>query len=226
MNDAAARASRLTRGQRLRAWLHMLFADHAVFRYWFNTRRQVAPGFYRSSHPLPHQLRAGARAGVRAVLSLRGDEAHIGSNRLERELCAELGLQLVHFPIGSRDAPSREQVLRLAQLFRELPRPLWVHCKSGADRAGLASAIYLMLEEKQPLERALRELRFWPYGHVRQAKTGILDHFFECYRVARDARGVDFLSWIERDYDREAVRASFHESWWARQIVDRVLKRE
>ncbi|MDR3416502.1 MAG: tyrosine-protein phosphatase [Nevskia sp.] len=216
----------LTPWRRLLAWLNMLFVDHSIFRFFFNTRQRIAPGCYRSSHPMPYQLRAAARAGVRSVLSLRGDEVHIGSNVLEIETCRELGLVLAHQPIGSRDPPERHQVVRIKQLFDELPRPLLLHCKSGADRAGLVSAMYLLVEEKQPIEVAMRQLSFWRHGHVHQAKTGVLDHFLECYRDHYRAHGTPFMEWIERDYDRDAVRASFHSSWWANKLVDTVLRRE
>ena len=223
---SASTPAPLTPWRRFRAWLNMLFLDHSIFRFFFNTRHAIADDCYRSSHPMPYQLRAAKRAGVRAVLSLRGDEAHIGSNVLEIETCREQGLVLVHNPIGSRDPPERQQLLRIKQLFDELPRPLLVHCKSGADRAGLVSAIYLLVEKQQPLEVAMRELSLWRHGHVHQAATGVLDHFLECYGEHHRLHGTGFMDWVEHHYDREVVRASFHASWWANKLVDGLLRRE
>lgn len=211
---------------RFAAWMNMLWIDHSIFRFFFNLRSRVAPGVYRSSHPMPYQLSAAAAAGVKTVLNLRGADAHIGSNRLEWDACQRLGLKLVHFPLSSRDAPEPEEVLGLKRLFDTLEKPLLLHCKSGADRAGLVSALYLLLEERQPLDVAMHQLRFWWHGHVRQAKTGILDHFFECYGVEHERDGIEFLDWIEQRYDRDAVRKSFRAQWWASQLVDRVLRRE
>jgi protein tyrosine phosphatase (PTP) superfamily phosphohydrolase (DUF442 family) len=212
--------------KRLRVWLNMLFVDHSIFRFFFNTRRLVASGAYRSSHPMPYQLRRAKRAGVRSVLSLRGVETSIGSNVLEWETCHEQGLVLTNYPIGSRDAPGRDQLQVIARLLAEMPKPLLIHCKSGADRAGLVSAIYLMLQEKQPLELARRQLRFWPFGHIKQAKTGVLDHFFDCYQEHHLAHGTGFMDWVEHHYDKETVVKSFHSSWWANKVVDWVLRRE
>ena len=212
--------------QRFRAWMNMLWIDHSIFRFFYNTRHRVTADLYRSSHPMPYQIRAARRVGVRSVLNLRGSDTHVGSNLLEWETCSLAGLPLAHYQIGSRDAPSRENVLQLKALLEELPRPILVHCKSGADRAGLTCALYLLLEENQPLETALRQLSFWRFGHVRQAKTGILDHFFEHYRRHRDQHGTGFLDWVTHHYDREAVRTSFHSNWWANQLVDRLLRRE
>ena len=161
-----------------------------------------------------------------SVLSLRGDETHVGSNVLEMDACAEQGLVLANYPIGSRDAPDKKQVKRIVELFREMPKPLLLHCKSGADRAGLVSAIYLLTEKNAPVDEAIHELRFWPHGHVRQAKTGILDHFLDTYREHYRAHGTAFMDWIEHHYDRQAVRDSFHSSWWANRLVDGILRRE
>lgn len=207
-------------------WNKMLWADHSFFRFVFNTRSQIAPGVYRSSHPMPYQLRSAQRAGVRTVLNLRGPEQHVGSNQIEWDACRRLGLKLVHFPIGSRDAPSREQVLTLIELLGTLPRGLLIHCKSGADRAGLASTIYMLVYAGQPLDQALKQLSFWRHGHVHQAKTGILDHFFEHYRLYCAQQPIGFEDWIRTVYDRKAVIESFHSSWWANKLVDAVLHRE
>lgn len=219
-------APQLTFWRRVYVWLNAIFYDHAFFRVFYNLRKQVVPGLYRSAHPMPYQLRAAARAGVKTVLNLRGSEAHIGSNVLEWEACEQAGLKLLHFPMRSRDAPTREEILGLDALFASQPRPILIHCKSGADRAGLASALYLLLRENAPLEVALKQMEFWQHGHVRQAKTGVLDHFFEVYRAYHAAHGTPFREWVETVYDRDAVNASFHASWWANQVVDKILRRE
>ncbi len=216
----------LTCWQRFKAWLNMLFLDHSLFRFFYNTRLSVTPELYRAGHPMPYQLRAAQRAGVRTVLSLRGAESHVGSNRLEWDTCKRIGLRLVHFPIGSRSEPSREQMLGLIKLLDTLPKPLLVHCKSGADRAGLASTTYLLMRGER-LERAMKQMDFWRHGHIRQAKTGVLDHFFESWRDWRDTHpGARFQDWVANHYDAAAVRASFHSSFWANQLVDRILRRE
>lgn len=212
--------------RRLGVWLNAVFVDHAFFRVFYNLRKQVAPGLYRSAHPLPYQLRAAARDGIKTVLNFRGPEDTIGSNVLEWQACEQAGLKLLHFPLRSRDAPTREEILGLDALYAELPRPILIHCKSGADRAGLASALYLLLRESAPLDVALKQMEFWQHGHVRQAKTGVLDHFFEVYRQHHAQHGTPFREWVEKHYDRDAVNASFHASWWANQLVDKILRRE
>jgi protein tyrosine/serine phosphatase len=100
-----------------------------------------------------------------------------------------------------------------------------MHCKSGADRAGLMSVLYLHFRQGEPIDRALRMLSL-RYGHMRQGKTGILDYFFERYLSDGAAKGMTLLEWVDKDYDPEALRAEFHSQWWANLIVDKILRRE
>jgi len=217
----------LTPWLRFKAWLNMLFLDHSFFRFIYNTRLAVTPELHRCGHPMPYQLRAAKRAGIRTVLSLRGNEQHLGSNQLEWDTCKRIGLKLVHFPLPSRSAPSRQQVLGIIELLTTLPKPLLIHCKSGADRAGMVSTIYLILQG-QPLKPAMRQqMAFWRHGHLRQAKTGVLDHFLKAWGSWQAAHpGADFKDWAENHYDEEAVKASFRSNFWANQLVDKILRRE
>ena len=69
------------------------------------------------------------------------------------------------------------------------------------------SALYLLLVEKQPVETAMQQLSL-RYGHVRQAKTGVLDKFLETYRDFNLQHKTDFLTWARQHYDRDSVIAS------------------
>ena len=52
-----------------------------------------------------------------------------------------------------------------------------MHCKSGADRAGIASCLYLIYKQNM-MFYATKQLSF-KYLHIKYAKTGILDYLFE-----------------------------------------------
>lgn len=216
----------LTTAQRLGAWWRMLFGDYAVFRWFFNLRREFAPGVYRSGHPMPYQLRRAARDGVKTVLSLRTPDPQLASNRLEWDAARRCGMRVVHLPLASREAPFPAEILGLVAAFQQLDHPLWIHCKSGADRVGFAAAVYRLAVLHRPISDARRELRFWWHGHVRQARTGILDAVLRCYAQANARRPVDFVAWVRSSYDRTTIRRSFSEQWWARVLVDRLLRRE
>jgi protein tyrosine/serine phosphatase len=107
--------------------------------------------------------------------------------------------------------------------FATMRAPALVHCKSGADRAGLAAGLFVLLQGGTTKE-ALRQLSL-RFGHIKQSKTGILDAFFLTY--AREAEGrKDFLDWVREDYDENALRAAFKAGKLAGFVNDRVLRRE
>ena len=181
------------------------------------------PGrLYRSSHPTPGQLaRAIRRVGLRSVVNLRGEKPN-ASNVLSLEAARGLGLAHAFMAFESRGAPHRDRVLRFHDMYRRLAFPALLHCKSGADRAGLAAGLALLFEGGTAAA-ALAQLS-WRFGHVRQSNTGILDAFFHSYAAVETQFG--FLDWVESSYDETALRAGFRAGSAARFFTDRVLARE
>jgi hypothetical protein len=109
-------------------------------------------------------------------------------------------------------------------LFTEMNLPAMMHCKSGADRAGLMAALYLLIVEKRPAREAAKQLA-WKYGHVKQAKTGLLDAFFAAYFPYED-RGMAFFDWVDEIYDPDAITRDFKAKGWAVRLTDSILHRE
>ena len=209
---------------RLAAHLDMLFVDHGIFRVLWTAQHPVTPELIRANQPSPFHLARAKGRGIRTVINLRGARP-CGSYALEEEACRRLGLTLENFPVNSRDAPRKDVIHGTRNLFERISYPALMHCKSGADRAGFMSVLYLMLQKNVPVEHALRHLSL-RYGHVRQAKTGILDFFFESYRAANAQGPKPFLRWVDESYDPAALKAHFMSKWWANALVDRVLRRE
>lgn len=209
---------------RVRAWINMIFVDHAIFRFIYLNHHRVTPKLWRAAQPAPHDIRWFARQGVRTVVYLRGGREH-GSWPLEREACQAAGLTLTEFTARSREAPDKETLLRAADFFDRLEYPALIHCKSGADRAGFVAALYLIVHEKRSASEALDQLH-WRYGHIRSSKTGVLDSFFERYRDEGEAKGMDFRTWVETVYDPVALQQQARSRFWSSLLVDRILRRE
>ena len=206
------------------AWIDSLFIDHAVLRLiWSNLATVIPNKVYRSNHPTPYRLRRMARRpGIRSVINLRG-KTQSGSDALSREAARELGLQFYDMAFESRGAPHKDRIMRLHGIYTSMPMPVVMHCKSGADRAGLASGLMVMFEGGTAAD-ALKQLS-WRFGHIKQAKTGILDAFF--LRYQREAEGrKPFLDWVRDDYDEAALKRDFHANGLASFIDDWVLAHE
>ena len=206
------------------AWADSLFVDHAVFRTVWDNFAEVVPGkLYRSNHPTPGRLRRLAeRHRLRTLINLRGHR-QCGSDALSRHAAARLGLRHIDMAFESRGAPHRDRILRFADIYRSLDAPALMHCKSGADRAGLASGLAILFEGGTAAE-ALRQLS-WRYGHFSRSRTGVLDAFFRRYAAEAEGR-APFLQWVEHGYDETALRRDFVAGGLASFVNDRVLVRE
>lgn len=207
-----------------------MLADHGVLRKLYANSHEISPGrLWRTYQPSPLDLERWAARGVKTVVNLRGPKA-CGVLFLEEEACKKLGLTLVNFRVYSREAPSREILHGARELFSQIDYPAIMHCKSGADRVGLMSALYLFLHEGRPLDEALQQLS-WRYGHVKAGKTGVIDAAFAAYRADAAARGAgmsqaDFFDWVDARYDPAAVKAAFRSRGWGDLLTEVILRRE
>jgi protein tyrosine/serine phosphatase len=213
-----------TGSQRLRAWLNMIFVDHGIFRILYLNKHQVNPRFWRAAQPTPGHIRVMSYQGIKTIINLRAGREH-GSWPLEKETCFECRITLMEFVLRSRGAPDKESLLELPAFFDSLTYPVLVHCKSGADRAGLMSALYLLIHERKSAAEAALQLSY-RYGHFRFAKTGILDAFIEDYAKNGEAKGIHFLDWVKNYYDPAQLEANFKPSFFSKIVVDGILKRE
>ena len=210
--------------ERGRAWVDSLLVDHAVFRVLWDNFATVIPGrLYRSNHPTPARLAAAMRRHrLRTLINLRGHR-RCGSDALSRQAAARLGLVHVDMAFESRGAPHRDRVLRFAELYRTLETPALMHCKSGADRTGLAAGLALLLEGGTAAE-ALAQLS-WRFGHFSRSRTGVLDAFFVRYATQAEGR-LSFLDWVRDEYDEAALKRDFVAGGLSSFVTDRVLRRE
>ncbi|MFN0218860.1 MAG: fused DSP-PTPase phosphatase/NAD kinase-like protein [Hyphomicrobium sp.] len=208
----------------LLCYIDMLIADFGVARAFYNNRHQISPDVWRSAQPAPRHIGWLARHGVKTVINLRGDQS-AGTRWLQERACARNGLRLVYFRVRSRVAPSREELLAIRELLQTVEYPIAVHCKSGADRAGLMSVIARHVREGVPIAAARDQLSL-RYGHIRQAETGVLGAVFDSYLADNSRRPIAFWDWVEQIYDAHELNRNFKAKRWASRLVNGVLRRE
>lgn len=210
---------------RKRARYELTWGDHGFLRARFRNLHQISPEMWRANQPSPeHIARYASELGLKTIINLRG-ESPKGYYLLEKEACAAHGVELVDFQVFSRDSPTRDVVRGAKALFDRIAYPALMHCKSGADRAGLMAVLYMHFRQGQPIEQAAEQLSF-KYLHIREGKTGMLDYFFETYLREGKPAGLSFLDWVETVYDRDKVKADFLKQWRGRLNIDRLLRRE
>lgn len=202
----------------------MLLTDHGIFRAAYLNRHRLDEHAQRAAQPTPGQIARLGRAGIKTIVNLRGAR-FCGSYALETEACDRAGITLVSYVLRSRAAPRPDEIRGAVDLLARIEYPMLLHCKSGADRAGLMSVLYLWLHRGVPLEIAKKQLS-WKYGHIRQAQTGVLDHFFESYLASNRESPIDFWVWLDTVYDPDALKAEYVSSKFADRLVDGILRRE
>jgi len=214
-----------TPGGRVKTYLDYMWKDHAYLRLGFSNAHWISDELVRANQPWPHQLAAWKARGVRTIVNLRGG-FDASFHALEKDACARLGLNLVDFTITSREVPSRDRVLGAKRLFETLEYPAMMHCKSGADRAGVMSVLYMHFRQGKTIREAMDQLHL-RYLHVRQGKTGVLDYTFERYLVEGEPAGMSFLEWVESPmYDPAGMKADFRSGKFGGFLTESLLKRE
>lgn len=124
-----------------------------------------AGAVYRSITLAPTQLAdVLATEHIRTVLNLRGANLYKEWYEKETDVLDRAGVQLINLPLKSSEEPSDALLSQLVAVLKDAPRPLLIHCKAGADRTGLASALYELLVVGKPAAVAAEQLSFW-YGH-------------------------------------------------------------
>jgi protein tyrosine/serine phosphatase len=210
---------------RAKTYADYLWNDHAYLRLGFSNAHWISEELVRTNQPWPHQLKAWKDRGVKTVINLRGG-FDASFHALEKDACRRLGLEMVDFTITSREVPSRERVRGATRLFETIAYPALMHCKSGADRAGIMSVLYMHFRKGRTIREAMDQLHL-RYLHVRQGKTGVLDYTFERYLEQGEPAGMSFLEWVESPmFDPAGMKADFRAGMWGNLLTERLLKRE
>jgi len=157
----------------------------SYFFYAFETSNfhAVTPGeAYRSAQPSGAGLEGYVnKYHIRSILNLRGKNP--GNRWYEEEISASRKLKIEHYDIAlsAGREPDEREVRALIQIFKYAPRPILIHCKAGADRSGLVSAMWKVVVDREPKVEAEKQLSIW-YGHIPVGKTYAMDRFFDKWR--------------------------------------------
>lgn len=118
---------------------------------------RVSDELFRSRQPDDDDMPALQVMGIKSILNLRefhDDSEHANGYALE--------LHRVPMNAGAINDEAMEQAL---MIIAQAKKPLLVHCWHGSDRTGAVVALYRMVFEGWPRERAIDEFVNGGYGY-------------------------------------------------------------
>jgi protein tyrosine/serine phosphatase len=125
----------------------------------------VAHQFYRSAQPDARDIREYALDyGIATIINLRGPNPNAGWYRDELAVTKQMGITHIDFRMSARHLLGPDRAEKLIAIMRAAKKPILVHCEGGADRSGLASALYVS-EIAHEGERAAERQLSIRYGH-------------------------------------------------------------
>lgn len=120
---------------------------------------------YRSAQLDKSSLRdVISRNGIKSILNLRGNNTGHDWYDNEIEVSSLLGVEHIDHGISANRRVPIQEMKQLLQQIERAPKPILIHCKAGADRTGLVSALYLA-RSGRPTEQVKGQLSFI-YGHI------------------------------------------------------------
>ena len=166
-----------------------------IFYCYLHNFYEVLPGQVYRSRQLSKQelIDVTHRYHIKSIINLRG--AHPGLVWYQEEMAAANDEHIMHYDIAlkSKTLPNPATLKDLTHLIASAPRPLLIHCQSGVDRTGLASAIalilanssmddvakqvsirYFVLSENSTGKQMLRQYNAWL---IKQGKTTSRENF-------------------------------------------------
>jgi protein tyrosine/serine phosphatase len=169
-----------------------------------NFHEVIAGDVYRSAQPSAEELEALIRRyGIRTVINLRGDNAEDDWYWEEKRTAERNGAVVVDVGLWGNSPADADQLRILVRTLDHGRPPFLLHCYSGADRAGMASVVALLLRSDTGLAEARGQLA-WFLGHNPLGKAGCHDRLFERYE-----------QWLR---DRQRRHAPRHLRHWVNEV--------
>ncbi|HMK49800.1 MAG TPA: dual specificity protein phosphatase family protein [Thermodesulfovibrionales bacterium] len=159
----------------------LLFASASYFLYMEeqgNFHAVTSGEAYRSAQLDRDELEYYIRKyDIKSIVNLRGRNPDAPWYKEEAAVSSENKITHYDISLSATREPSEDDVRRLISIFRSAPRPVLIHCQAGADRSGLAAAIWKVVIDNESKPEAEKQLSI-VFGHIPIGKTSAMDRFF------------------------------------------------
>lgn len=168
---------------------------------------------YRSAQPTSSIEGLIRNRRLASILNLRGGTLANSWYAAEVQAARDLHVDFYDFPMSATRRPTRRDLLTLIDFFGRCRYPLLIHCKSGSDRTGLATAVYLMMVRGVGPREALgsftlRHAHVPLFGPERlHEPLNEYGDWLEANKLAHSP--ARFRRWVEEDFTSDDRTATF-----------------
>ncbi|WP_165227594.1 fused DSP-PTPase phosphatase/NAD kinase-like protein [Aquisphaera insulae] len=167
----------------------------------------VDPGrVIRAAQPTTNLPALIAENHLASILNLRGGSFRDPWYAEEVQTTADRGVAFYDVPLSATRRPGRHELLAILDVIATCDYPLLIHCKAGADRTGLASALYRMVRLGEGPRQASRAFTIY-HSHLPLFGPEHLHEPLEEYAAWLEARGLDHTPERFRDWVRDEYRS-------------------
>ena len=203
----------------MREFFKIITEEHNFINLFWTNFHKVDNEVYRSSQLTPWKLkRLIKKYNIKTIINLRGNHKNYLYQK-EKEICKKMDVIYIPFQISSRNLPKDYEIESLINIFKNAKKPLLFHCKAGADRTGMVSTLYHIINGINKKEAIKRELKL-RYGYLSLSKAGRIKKMFELYNEEED-----FLDWFRKN-QKFLENVTYKTNPLVDFIFEKVLKRE
>jgi protein tyrosine/serine phosphatase len=171
----------------------------------------LEPLSYRSAQLKPNDLaHLIASKDIDVVLNVRGGSDSDKWYKEERDLVLSLGKEYHSHGFSVYKPPSRERFLDIVNVLEKAKaenKNILIHCKAGADRTGLISAVSQIILYDFPVEKAYKSSLNIPYGHVPNPNGPVEQVLIRYEESTKKIPNISFKEWINKHYSRKEILA-------------------
>jgi protein tyrosine/serine phosphatase len=173
--------------------------------WWGSNLGVVDPGrVFRAAQPTTRLAQFIDEYHLATILNLRGGSFKDPWYVAEVQTAERTGVAFLDLPLSASKRPTRRELLLLIDTLARCRYPLLIHCKAGADRTGLASAIYLMTHRGEPPRQAARAFTIY-HSHIPLFGPEHLHEPLDEYADWLEASGLThtperFRDWVRNEY--------------------------
>lgn len=133
---------------------------------------EVTPSLYRGAQPGVDGFKTLQKMGINIVVDMR-----TGFNRNEQNAVEKLGMQYVSIPWHC-PFPTDEPFVKFLKVIADnRGKKVFVHCRLGEDRTGMAIASYRMAVDGWTADEAMKEMELFGFRGVHHAICPTLAHY-------------------------------------------------